>query len=314
MLVDFLTDFSGYIFGGYNSGTFLNDLWQYDPISDQWTEKTSMPAVARSASAHFVIGDTAYIICGKTADDYAINEVWAYSMSSDVWIQKNNFPFGNRWRASGASSQSKGYLLFGKNEILNYDEILYEYNPQIDSWSAIDTFPEAGRTHSSLLFFEDDLLVITGQDSNGNSYNDLWRYNLTAGSWDELNSIPADGRRGGISFHSSSAIYYSTGINQSNIRIKETWKNENPLTADPIEINSHLTLYPNPADNFFSIFGPQQSVNYKVQVYSISGELLMEGNAGSENSFDCSNLPNGFYTIFISTPGSVNCSKLIICH
>jgi N-acetylneuraminic acid mutarotase len=42
----FSNDSLGFLFGGF-AGSFLNDLWQYDPATDQWTQKSAMPSVGR---------------------------------------------------------------------------------------------------------------------------------------------------------------------------------------------------------------------------------------------------------------------------
>ncbi|MGL4596156.1 MAG: Kelch repeat-containing protein, partial [Bacteroidia bacterium] len=81
----FASNTHGYIFGGLNGNTLLNDLWQYDPAQDAWIQKTSLPAAGRSGSACFVINDTAYIIGGRTAANNAIAEVWAYNILTDSW-------------------------------------------------------------------------------------------------------------------------------------------------------------------------------------------------------------------------------------
>jgi N-acetylneuraminic acid mutarotase len=298
----------GYVFGGHCSGSFLNDLWQYDPLSNSWTEKTAMPATGRSAMVCFVIGDTAYIACGKTATDYAIDEVWAYNLVNDSWIQKTNFPFGKRWWACGTSAGGKGYLMHGKSDLLAYSTGLYEYDPGSDTWSALPDFPMPGRSHSRMIFFNNDLLVLTGWDSLGDSHSDMWRYDLADGVWDQLAPIPGIGRHGGICFGNNTHIYYSTGLDQFNTRLKETWKNINPTVIDEA-VSSDLIVYPNPATNFVMLqWNPSQDLNIKnIIVYDLTGRAVMHLESPIETPYlvDVSTLQTGWYSLVIMTEAAV---------
>src|ERR1019366_2089587 len=57
----------GYIVGGYNLGiTASNQVWQYNPNTDTWTQKNNFPNVITGPNC-FVINDTAYVGVGLDA-------------------------------------------------------------------------------------------------------------------------------------------------------------------------------------------------------------------------------------------------------
>ena len=234
--VSFADEQKGFVFGGYNGNDFLNDLWKYNPVTNSWVEMTSLPGSGRSGSTCFVLNDTAYIIGGKTANEIAIDEVWAYAIGSDSWIQKNNLTFGNRWRASATQTDTKGYLMFGRDEVDHFHNELLEYSPATDTWTQVSNFPIIGRSHASMHAIGDELLIFFGRDSLNNSHNDLWTYNIIHQSWNLLSGLPSVGRRGGMSIVSNqNMIYYATGLNGQNQRLKETWKYHESLGTDNIE-------------------------------------------------------------------------------
>lgn len=308
---------SGFIFGGYSAGTFMNDLWMYNPITNLWTEKTALPDVGRSGSSYFVIDDTAYIIGGKTLTDNANDEVWAYDMTNDSWQQKTNLPFGKRWRAASTNLNDKGYLIFGKDDADIFCEQLYEYDPILDSWNQISTFPGLGRTYSSLIAISGDLVLLTGYDSLGDSYNDVWRYKILSGTWDQLNSIPSTGRRGGMCFNYGSVVYYTTGINQTNVRLKETWKNINPVEISENPEADIFILFPNPTSSKITLaFNPTKSSEIiSISIYDLSGKrILYESNIGYLTSceLEVSEFECGTYLISILTTETLSSQKLII--
>lgn len=234
--------FNGYVFGGFDGTNFLNDLWKYDPITNSWTEKSSLPSVGRSGSACFVINDTAYIVGGRTATNVAMNEIWAYSIINDNWVQKNNLTFGNRWRSSAIELNGTGYLLFGKDELDDFHNEYYAYDPLLDNWSPLAAFPSPGRSHATLMKIDNSLYACFGIDSLNNSYNDLWKYDVSLDQWSILPGLPSVGRRGGIALPYQSKFFYATGVDESDQRLVETWKYDPSLSLEELNTSSNKEL------------------------------------------------------------------------
>jgi hypothetical protein len=59
----FIIDNSVYVGLGYSSGDFkvYDDIWKYDPVTNQWTEVAKIPYSGRSSVLTFVAGGKAYI-------------------------------------------------------------------------------------------------------------------------------------------------------------------------------------------------------------------------------------------------------------
>ncbi|MGQ0829721.1 MAG: Kelch repeat-containing protein [Bacteroidota bacterium] len=306
----------GYLFGGINGSTYLNDMWCYNTMLNTWVAKTPLPGSGRMGCAYFVINGIAYFIGGRTSTAKSIKEVWAYDIINDSWQQKNDLPFGARWRAASAEQNNKGYLLFGMDENNRYCNELFEYNPLTDSWMQVTTFPGIGRIYTSMLSLSNDLVFLAGLDSFAINYNDMWRINLDTLNWQQLNSIPALGRRGGICFNNSSTIYYTTGVDNNNNRIKETWKIDNPTNTRENVSAEKINFYPNPADQFIN-FTIERLNNFPttIEIMDITGRIIQKeettNNSISINSID---LANGIYNIRILTGNKIYYSKVIVQH
>ena len=68
-----------------------------------------------------------------------------------------------------------------------------------------------------------------------------------------------------------------------------------PVSVKPVsEIKNEVVLYPNPVSTVLNIKGIEISA---VQVYSISGSLMISEKAMYSNRVDVSSLPNGIYVI-----------------
>jgi N-acetylneuraminic acid mutarotase len=63
----------GYICLGINNSLVYNqELWEYNPTTDTWSQKANFPGVARDNAKSFVIGDTAFVGTGTygSGSDY----------------------------------------------------------------------------------------------------------------------------------------------------------------------------------------------------------------------------------------------------
>jgi len=291
----------GFVFGGVNAGTFLNDLWEYYPGSNTWLEKSSLPFLGRSGAASFVIDNIAYIVGGKTLLSPASNEVWAYDISNDSWQQKNNLPFSGRFRASAAAENNKGYFLFGKDENNQFYNELYQYDPLLDSWIRVGQFPDAGRSHSSLIALSRHLIVFSGIDSASHYYHDTWTFNLKESVWTQIDSLPSLGRKGGICFSNGTDFFYSTGINQENLRLKETWQCIKPIKSSATK-EIFAFAYPNATADKFILELPdfRASEIYYLTISNNFGEIVIKDLITKrETPIDLTLLARGLYFISI---------------
>jgi N-acetylneuraminic acid mutarotase len=86
-----------------------NDFWEYDPITDVWTQKTEFGGSPRYQAAGFSIGNKGYI--GTGADDQSETDhkdVWEYDASTNTWIRKADLRGLIRDAAVGFVIDNKG--------------------------------------------------------------------------------------------------------------------------------------------------------------------------------------------------------------
>ena len=75
-----------YVFGGYGSGDFLNDLWVYDPTAaapDEWAQlNPPSPPPPRDYHTAVVDGSGNIYVFGGYSKDEALNDVYY----NDLWM------------------------------------------------------------------------------------------------------------------------------------------------------------------------------------------------------------------------------------
>jgi N-acetylneuraminic acid mutarotase len=300
----------GFVFGGVGDSGYFNDLWMFNPnAAVGWTAKTPLPAEPRAGCACFTVGDTAYVVGGRTDSLSAIDEVWAYSMTHDTWQQKANFPFGGRWRASATALNNQGYLALGKDELDNYPRGLYKYHPYTDTWTVLSSFPNIGRTHTQLAAIPNGLFVVMGSDSLGNFYEDTWRYTLHDGLWTKMSDLQANPRRGGVALILAGVqLFYISGLDSTLNRTYEVFSYQIPQTAIPENFLIPLDIHPNPAHTEINISLPTTGMvrGAELSVYNTIGQVVMQAEIREfATNLPISHLPMGCYTVVLKTKNAV---------
>jgi N-acetylneuraminic acid mutarotase len=131
----------GYVYGGANinaNPTFINQLWQYDPVTDAWTQKTSSPGVGRQAGAAFLIQGKAFIGMGLSAG--SLQDCYIYDPATDSWTQTANFGGGPRHEGICFSINDIGFAGLGANGVLPGGQIkndFWAFGPEPSPFSII---------------------------------------------------------------------------------------------------------------------------------------------------------------------------------
>ena len=60
-----------------SQGTLLGDTWEYDPVLDEWNDRTDFEGIAREEAVAFVIGDWGYLVCGRNIN-LRLDDIWSF--------------------------------------------------------------------------------------------------------------------------------------------------------------------------------------------------------------------------------------------
>lgn len=128
----FAADNKGYVCGGkIGPSYYINELWEYKPSLDQWTQRASFPGGIRYNMSSLTINNVAYVGLGTDQDAYRC-DWWRYHPGSNQWTAMTDFIGGNRGGASTFTCFGKGYVCLGTNGGLKGD--LFVYDAALDAW------------------------------------------------------------------------------------------------------------------------------------------------------------------------------------
>ena len=170
-----------YIFGGTQNTGYSNELYEFDPSGNNWTQLADMPE-AKETEGEIVDG-ILYIFGGYNGS--VSNRIDAYNIQNDEWSFIGNMASGVSAHHTTASGQ---YIwLLGSYSDLNF---LAEFNTATHEFTQLSN-NMIGRRHCGTEVIGDNLYVyggyIPGNDLSSLQYADIFNVDID----DEPNIIPS---------------------------------------------------------------------------------------------------------------------------
>ncbi|WP_083261157.1 T9SS type A sorting domain-containing protein [Crocinitomix algicola] len=150
--------------GKIGSNAYISELWQYDPETDVWHEKTSFSGGERYQLTSFTIHDKAYVGFGTDHDVFR-KDIHLYDPISNAWEPLPDFPGSERAKPSSFSIGNKGFIVFGTDG--GYKDELWEYDVNSATWTLRAPFPGGPRTNGIAFSIGDKGYAGLGKESDG---------------------------------------------------------------------------------------------------------------------------------------------------
>jgi hypothetical protein len=192
-----------YVMGGFDGSSVLSTVEAYNPMTDTWTTKASMPQPTRGAAFAKGPDGIIYVISGT------ISTVQAYNTTSNTWSIKTPIPV-RTWMAGAATgNDGKIYVIGGESPGAPYSNITQIYDPSTDSWTNGTDMP-TGRSELGVVKGPTGLIYAMG-GYNGTALSKVEVYNPSTDSWTEKASMPSSKVEFGIVLGPDEKIYVIGG-------------------------------------------------------------------------------------------------------
>ncbi len=161
----FAVDNKGYVCGGkVGPNSYLNQLWEYKPLNNTWTQRSNFPGGVRYNLSSISVGNVAYVGLGTNQDTYC-KDWWRFNPGTNTWTQMADFVGGYRGGASTFAIGTKAYVCLGTNGGLKED--LFMYNPATDNWYPRANFGGSERKQAIAFTVDNHAYVGTGSGVSG---------------------------------------------------------------------------------------------------------------------------------------------------
>ncbi len=305
----------GYICLGQGDNTnFLNDVWEYDPLLDVWSQKADYLGSARRGAVAFVIDNTAYVGTGEDATGLR-KDFFKYDPLTNVWGSIADFGGSARRHAVGFAMGNQGYVGTGDDGILRND--FWQYQVFQNVWVQKANMPGAARSGATGWGIFPSGCIATGEDINWNYCNDVWEYNYFTNGWTLRAQLPASGRKHAISFVIGNIAYLGAGYN-GNL-LDDFYSYTGVVGMEESSSRDIYALYPNPATSNFSIKrNTLMFESERLQIFSADGrdiadKFSIEADASGYRLHADDNISGVYWYLITSISGDVlACDSFIL--
>jgi N-acetylneuraminic acid mutarotase len=283
-----------------------SDLWEYDPVTDTWTQKANFPGQPRDAAFAFVIGDIAYVGGGvDNTGNNAFSDFYSYDSSSDTWNTLGDLP-DYTYFSSAFTIGNYGYVATGYSSVGD-NSYLWQYDTSGDNWNQMPNFPGPARDAAVAFTLNGLGYVGLGETGYSTVFSDFYSYNPTDSVWTKVTSFPGTyGRGWAVGIATSSAAFVGLGTDFGTQDTALYGNNDFWMFAPSAEVTaatpvSNPNAYPNPAINFVNLSLPIGVSSAHVTVQNAIAVTCLTTEIGSDGRVDVSSLPAGIYNIEITS-------------
>ncbi|KAB2810232.1 kelch repeat-containing protein [Phaeocystidibacter luteus] len=169
----------GYVGGGRSldgTGIVSDDWFSYNPQTDTWTPRASLPFGARADGVCFTLDGFIYVALGANNQNDIV-DVYRYNPQTDTWTQRSPFTGAGLTKAQVFVYAGEAYVgggaRIGHFQVQN---IYFKYDAQSDSWQQVPGLVTGQRAGGVGFTVLGRGYIAGGQTNNGNVRSDVWSY------------------------------------------------------------------------------------------------------------------------------------------
>ena len=177
-----------YVVGGYiGNWIHSNNLFIYDPATNNWTMGNPMPTPRGSPNANFVSG-ILYVIGGDSYDHSQV-VVERYDPITAEWMTLSSMPTA-RLHAASAVVDENIYVIGGRltGSLVNVD-VNKKFDPVSDQWTT-DLQPMPSKRSGIAATSVNGSIYVLGGEQNQGTFNNNERYDPATDTWSEGLPMP----------------------------------------------------------------------------------------------------------------------------
>ncbi|MFL5514494.1 MAG: Kelch repeat-containing protein [Gemmatimonadales bacterium] len=182
-----------YAIGGATSaGTALRTVQVYNPSTNAWTTKASLPAARPFGNGATHISGTIYLPGGQDAGNVITRTLYAYKISTNTWTTKASMPVFSGCGGSGVIG-GKLYVYSGCTRTATGPQtaagLLHRYDPASNTWTTLRAAPSV-HVQPAVAVVAGKLYVAGGNSGGSVVTGRVDVYNPATNSWSTVAAMP----------------------------------------------------------------------------------------------------------------------------
>jgi len=155
-----------YVFGGLDNGGYLNDMWNYDPDTDTWTEidqgatlpsQRQIPEMASDLQNYF------WLYGGEEGHGRPFtNDLWEFDVTASTWLQLPDPPYTRLLTDAEMLGDDDIVIFGGRDENNDQTSTTLNYNISSGSWCDLgDSLTAPSAPVTTTIYAENDSVFVS---------------------------------------------------------------------------------------------------------------------------------------------------------
>ncbi len=223
----------GYIGLGADNGldSPVANFYEYDPTTNIWTDKASMPDVSRQGAFAFVQKGVAYVGGGYDSTGTWLKDFWAFSPGINTWTRKTDLPnyIYSPFAFASTRDVDSGFVSCGKQAYYE-DTSTYMYRVSTNAWTRMAPYPGHVRQGGSCFVINNIAYCGLGKAYGvGNEFEDFYTYDMATNMWKILGAFPKGPDLFATAASANGKAYIGTGTDIYN-HLYTYWMQYTPMS------------------------------------------------------------------------------------
>jgi N-acetylneuraminic acid mutarotase len=182
-----------YAIGGSNSaGTVLTTVQAYNPSTNSWSSRASLPAARQTGNGAVAINGIIYLAGGHDAAGALTRTLYAYNTSTNTWSTKATMPVYSSCGGSAVYA-AKLYVFSGCTRSSTGAQVpaafLHRYDPSSNTWTTLRAAP-ASHFQPVVGVISGKLYVVGGNNASNIATGRVDMYNPSTNGWSIKATMP----------------------------------------------------------------------------------------------------------------------------
>jgi hypothetical protein len=192
------TDNMLYMYGGFDYGNSLSDLWRFDISLEKWEEVNDgqNPGGRTDHSMIFEPSSSNIYLFGGSDESNLFNDVWIFNTSSELWelvhSGKGTAPTPRRGCGMIYDSEHHQILVFGGTDFSIYYNDIWKFDLLTKSWFKLTVgMPKPSvRTDLDMVYDGTNNYIYMFGGFDGTNYrDDFWKFDVGIGAWSQITPL-----------------------------------------------------------------------------------------------------------------------------
>jgi hypothetical protein len=263
--------------GSSSNNIYVNDFWEYNPVTNTWTNIGDVP-ISSNKGFSFVLNGKGYIGGSQMGTSF-----FEFNPAFYSWIQRASIPALSSGNIN-FSLNNLGYINLGTSSTVGS---LYKYDPSINIWTFVNTLPNYSASVASNYFsFQTTTKGYYGTAINLSTSplttSFIYEFNPLINSWVQKQTLPENHSTGGtFSFPNNSYVfsgnqYYPPHTAQINSiwQYKPDYSNITSTFNESTSDKQRFNIFPNPTTSVINVEKTEDIGISEISIYDILGRKL----------------------------------------